>query len=554
MSGSFNPLDDPLFKAAVVRAKAVAVVTGASEISLQLLLKGFQILLENPNENQIGLLDNKSRVIASAVEGLVVSTPLDFEAARLVKMPVSDSLRKVLADSYSSLDPLIDALLNALVPEDLSEKLLFERVLSRASSACRVRGEQFVGPEAFSLAAFHAYLSGEFADRPALCAHIATNKESFETLLATNQWIEGSFAHSDSVSLPLSEVLVRQLAESPSPRLLTAINLGAEIGMSLRQLRITAIHEAGHAVVWFVLRPQVPITQISIVPSGDSEGRMGYDATSPYLRMPSTRRYFIEDTCVCLAGGLAQQLEFGPDSMDEGAMSDFSRATLNAWHWVARLGLDDEFGPVCLPAIAEATGSANGWLHDQAQQRVQQLLKDCMARTRAVLQENWHHVKAIADALVKRRTLGTEEFLELVVDYGLADWPGVRHVRSRPIRREVTFASTAGICETRERPVHFVAGDALVTGSAGEQWPVARVKFETAYESALPTMMGEKGWYLKRSREGLALQLGDARNIVLSKNRGVLSGIAGDWIVDHGDGDLAIVSGDLFPEYYEVLL
>jgi hypothetical protein len=59
--------------------------------------------------------------------------------------------------------------------------------------------------------------------------------------------------------------------------------------------------------------------------------------------------------------------------------------------------------------------------------------------------------------------------------------------------------------------------------------------------------------YLKRPRQALALQLRESRNVVLSGTRGVLSGAAGDWIVDYGNGDLAVVAGDRFKVYYEFL-
>ena len=94
---------------------------------------------------------------------------------------------------------------------------------------------------------------------------------------------------------------------------------------------------------------------------------------------------------------------------------------------------------------------------------------------------------------------------------------------------------------------------AIVTGAGGELWPIARAVFDQAYEPVPPGSAGANGLYLKRPRQALALQLRESRNVVLSGTRGVLSGAAGDWIVDYGNGDLAVVAGDRFKVYYEFL-
>jgi len=547
-------LSDPAIQEAVIRAKAIAIARGQRELSVELFLVGCHHLVGDPQGKDISSFAGKADAISMAVAHFPVPPGLDLAAAAATRMPLKDTLRRILAASRSSVGELLDSLLEAMVPDGGHHSALFDAVVRRASAAAKTLGLGEVDDGLFAVAAHHAYLAGEFLQHVELSVHMATNREALETLEKARGWSSASFATVGADALPLSDEFSKKLSDAKASRLLTGINLGATEGAKLRQLRVTAVHEAGHAVIWFVLRPQAPIAQVSIIPSGDSEGRMSWDPTASYLALPNTKRFFLDDTCIALAGNLAMAIEYGADAMDGGGLGDFSHATFTVWRAVAQLGLDEEFGPVNLQAFAEFSGSSTGWLHDRAQERVQQILKECASRTRALLRENWHHVEAVTEALMQHKTLGTAELLRLLVDKGLADWPGVRHVRSVPTRREARFATSPGVHASREGPVQFAVGDVLVTGADGETWPIPRDVFEAGYEPVAPLVMGEDGAYIKRGRSALALQLNEARKIVMSRGRGVLAGEAGDWIVDYGGGDLAVVSSELFPRYYELVV
>jgi hypothetical protein len=548
-------LSHPLFTQSVARAKAAAKAAGALELNPWWLLVGFHMLLSESAPDPASSLASKASAIAAAVVGCALPAQPDLAAAAAIKMPVDAELRAILATRNASLDELIDALL-AAAPARAPRQPdpLFDAVLARAGAAAVAIGEQNVSAELFALAAWAAYLDGDFRDRPGLSVHMAANARNLEALLQSRGLQCSLFTAATAAAAKLADDLETELAQSDEvPALLLALNLGATVGARILEQRVTAVHEAGHAVVSFLLRPQVPVAQVSIVAADDYRGVTRIDASAPYLNTSDSRAYFFEDTCISLAGAIAQQIAHGADSMDSGAISDFSRATERAWIWVAKLGLDAEFGPLCLDALTDISGARSGWLFDRAQQRVQDILKDCAARTRALLEENWHHVQAVADALVERKVLDTDELMTLLLDKGLAHWPGVRQVRSLPEQREVRFAEAAGVQATLEGPVRYTAGDAIVTGAGGELWPIARVVFDQAYEPVSPGSAGENGLYLKRPRQALALQLRESRNVVLSGTRGVLSGAAGDWIVDYGNGDLAVVAGDRFTVYYEFL-
>ena len=138
------------------------------------------------------------------------------------------------------------------------------------------------------------------------------------------------------------------------------------------------------------------------------------------------------------------------------------------------------------------------------------------------------------------------ETLDLAAD------PAARRARKRPVAVAVTFAPSAGTLATREGDVRYAAGDALLTGEAGDRWPVARATFDAGYEPIAPTVAGRDGTYRKQPRDVLAKQLAAPLSVELSAGRGTLRGVVGDWLVQYAPGDVAVVGGSIFARTYEL--
>ena len=132
----------------------------------------------------------------------------------------------------------------------------------------------------------------------------------------------------------------------------------------------------------------------------------------------------------------------------------------------------------------------------------------------------------------------------------LEQHPQAFRARSKPVTVQARFAPAPGITETLEGPVAHSAGDAIVTGVAGENWPVERARFLASYEAQNPTMPGEDGTYAKRPKEALALRLARPHCVTLSGGRGQLNGRIGDYLVQYAVGDQAIVEGSIFERTY----
>jgi hypothetical protein len=132
---------------------------------------------------------------------------------------------------------------------------------------------------------------------------------------------------------------------------------------------------------------------------------------------------------------------------------------------------------------------------------------------------------------------------------------GGQCIAVRKIAQEVAvrFVRCAGSVETREGPVPVAPGDAVITGSGGEQWPVAEERFLRKYEPADATALLEDGKYRSLPLEALARKSDTAFQVLLADGATVLQGQAGDWLLDYRDGTLGVVAQTLFPGLYVVI-
>jgi hypothetical protein len=138
-------------------------------------------------------------------------------------------------------------------------------------------------------------------------------------------------------------------------------------------------------------------------------------------------------------------------------------------------------------------------------------------------------------------------------ELNLRDDPDARRACKRSIPVRVEFATESGTLDTREGPVGYARGDALLTGSNGERWPVPRASFDASYEPVAPMRHGKPGPYRKRPLILWAKPMAEPFAVTLDHDRGTLCGKPGDWLVQYAPDDLGVVSGSLFGDTYELL-
>jgi hypothetical protein len=130
-----------------------------------------------------------------------------------------------------------------------------------------------------------------------------------------------------------------------------------------------------------------------------------------------------------------------------------------------------------------------------------------------------------------------------------------RRIVARKLERavHVRFAHVACEVYTREGIAKAKPGDAIITGTGGEQWRVSRARFAEKYRPRPPLVVGVAGEYLSLRYQILAIPMSITFLVVLADGESRLMGQPGDWLVDYGDGSLGVVSPVVFATTYEIL-
>lgn len=187
--------------------------------------------------------------------------------------------------------------------------------------------------------------------------------------------------------------------------------------MSKKEKRLTAFHEAGHALVSSVLPYADPVHKISII----SRGRAGgYTLKLPFEdRKMQSRKEFLDDIAATLGGYAAEEMIY--DDLTTGPSNDLSVVTDLARNMVARWGMSKDVGPV---AFASDRGGQGEAPYSQAvaakiDEEVKRILEEGRRRAEEVLTVHRKALDAIAERLVEVETLEREEFEKLLIANGI---------------------------------------------------------------------------------------------------------------------------------------
>jgi PGDYG protein len=131
--------------------------------------------------------------------------------------------------------------------------------------------------------------------------------------------------------------------------------------------------------------------------------------------------------------------------------------------------------------------------------------------------------------------------------------PGRVLARKLPIEVDVQFATQAAAIKTREGVVQAHAGDAIVTGRAGDKWRVSLAHFGEKYQAVPPTTDGQDGRYRSLTNSIMAVHMSSLFEVLLADGVSRLRGQPGDWLVDYGDGSLGVVAPAIFASTYEIV-
>ena len=185
--------------------------------------------------------------------------------------------------------------------------------------------------------------------------------------------------------------------------------------MSDKEKKLTAYHEAGHAILFHACETQDPVHQISIIPTGMAGG---YTMPLPTEDTAyNSRNKMLEDIMVCLGGRIAEALVL--NDISTGASNDIEKATATARAMVTKYGMTDELGPICYGQsgnevfIGRDMGHVKDYSEETASkidQLVLQIVKGAYKKAEDILNANMDKLHETAAYLIKHEKMSSEDF------------------------------------------------------------------------------------------------------------------------------------------------
>lgn len=184
--------------------------------------------------------------------------------------------------------------------------------------------------------------------------------------------------------------------------------------ISPEEKRVVAYHEAGHAVVSWLLPEVDPLVKVSIVPRGKSLGAAWYLPEEKQLRSESAFRQNLSAT---LGGRAAEELVFG--EVSSGALDDLEKVTKEAYAMIVYYGFNKKVGPVSFYdstgqrdiTIQKPYSDATGELIDK---EVRLLVGEAYSAAKTLLTENREELEKLAGRLLKQEVIEKDELKELL--------------------------------------------------------------------------------------------------------------------------------------------
>ena len=186
--------------------------------------------------------------------------------------------------------------------------------------------------------------------------------------------------------------------------------------ISEKEKKITAYHEAGHAILFHVLPDVGPVYTVSIIPTGI--GAAGYTMPLPEKdEMFLTKGKMKEDIMVSLGGRIAEEIIF--DDITTGASSDIKKATKTARRMVTRYGMSENIGVINYDDdddevfigrdLAHAKNHSES-ISGEIDREVKAIIDECYAKAKEIIMEHEKVLHECAKLLLEKEKIGRSEF------------------------------------------------------------------------------------------------------------------------------------------------
>jgi cell division protease FtsH len=189
--------------------------------------------------------------------------------------------------------------------------------------------------------------------------------------------------------------------------------------MSDKEKKLTAYHEAGHAVVTYYLDGQDPVHQVSIIPRGLAGGYTLHMPTED--KSYASKNDMLNDLVVLLGGRVAEAISIG--DISTGASNDIERATKLARDMVTKYGMSDLLGPVSFSSGNDEIFLGRDYTHmrnyseniaSSIDKEVKQFIDNAYKKTHTILSDHTNKLDKIAEYLLVEEKIDGEKFKELM--------------------------------------------------------------------------------------------------------------------------------------------
>ena len=214
------------------------------------------------------------------------------------------------------------------------------------------------------------------------------------------------------------------IANKDVKRAFVKVGIGAEKKsriISDKEKKITAYHEAGHAILFHVLPDVGPVYTVSIIPTG--VGAAGYTMPLPEKdEMFATKSRMLQDIMVSLGGRIAEEIIFG--DITTGASSDIKKATKTARRMVTRYGMSDNIGVIYYDDDDDEVFIGKDLAHAKAHseeisgeidKEVKRIIDDCYTKAKDIIMQHENVLHSCAKLLLEKEKINREEFEALFV-------------------------------------------------------------------------------------------------------------------------------------------
>jgi cell division protease FtsH len=180
--------------------------------------------------------------------------------------------------------------------------------------------------------------------------------------------------------------------------------------MSPEEKRLTAYHEAGHAVAGWLLPGCDPVLKVSIIPRGQA---LGLTWSLPDEKVMMTKSDLMDEMCALVGGRIAEEI-VNDGVPCTGALNDFERMTKMAYSMVAYYGMSKKVGNL---SFYDSTGGSGYELTKPYSEKTAELIDaearslvdEVTARTRKILTDNWAGLEKLANMLIEKEVIMSDD-------------------------------------------------------------------------------------------------------------------------------------------------